>query len=332
MRQVLIGVLCLCGLFLSPAGASAQDETKLIRISYSSGWDALPAVVGIERGFFDQENVIASGVSPTSGEQLVQSVLAGTTDLAVVPHRTFLALAAADAPIRAIAINSWGTQMELVVAQNGGVENVSDLKGRRVALTQGSDALPVLMRLLNQADISPDEVEIVRLGANEITRALVDGKADAVFGLGYYTTAVAAQGSAKTMLSASDIRKRLGLVMAMPVITSQSTIESDRDALQRAITGWVKSLLYIQQNGDDAARLLRIYLHRQGVTVPDGLASRWVEMERFDLYRWTDNAVKDAEYNAWGLKVAGKLGKVPSVAKFVDNSFVDASLRSLEMN
>lgn len=332
MRRVLAGILCLCGLFLVSAVATAQDETKLIRISYSSGWDALPAIVGIERGFFDQEDVIASGVSPSSGEELVQSVLAGSTDLGVVPHRTFLALAAANAPIRAVAVNSWGTRMELVARQDGELEALSDLSGRTVALTRGSDALPVLMRLLNQAGIDPAEVKIIRLGANEITRALADGKADAVFDLGHYTTAVAGQGSTKVILSAADIRKRLGLVMALPVITSQSTIDSDRDAVQRATTGWIKSLLYIQQNPEDAARLLRIYLHRQGVRVPKDLADRWVGMERFDLYRWTDNAVKDAEYNAWGLKIAGKLGQVPDIAEFVDNRFVDASLQSLEMN
>ena len=50
--------------FLPVQGLAA--EWTLARLSFSSGWDALPAVVAIERGFFIQEKLMVSGLSVSS--------------------------------------------------------------------------------------------------------------------------------------------------------------------------------------------------------------------------------------------------------------------------
>lgn len=95
---LMIAVLCF-------AESVQGEEWKLVRFSYSSGWDALPAIVAIERGFFAKEQLVVSGLTATSAEVVANSLVNGSTDVAALPQRTLLALAAIQLPVRIVSMN-----------------------------------------------------------------------------------------------------------------------------------------------------------------------------------------------------------------------------------
>lgn len=77
----VIGMLTLTPLAPQPAART------LARFSFSSGWDAGPAVVAIDRGFFAEEELVVDGLARSSEGPVAQSLAACSTDFAAVPHR-----------------------------------------------------------------------------------------------------------------------------------------------------------------------------------------------------------------------------------------------------
>src|SRR3990170_23692 len=106
---VVLVLLVLLG--LAPRAAQAQatppqagppQGSPLVRLSFSSGWDALPAMVAIERGFMAQEGLVVSGLAVASATALIESLVVGSTDFAVVSQRVLLVIAAAKVPVKAV--------------------------------------------------------------------------------------------------------------------------------------------------------------------------------------------------------------------------------------
>jgi ABC-type nitrate/sulfonate/bicarbonate transport system substrate-binding protein len=326
-------LLVIASIVLTPAWSHAGDW-KLIRLAYSSGWDALPAIVAIERGLFSQEHLVVNGLTITSTEALIGSLSSGSTDIAAVSQRGGLIMAALKLPLRILSLNGWGTQMELVISdQQPAVKSVADLKGKTIAIGVGSEAHPVLIRLLNKFKLRPSDVTIKLLPPDSLTKAL-DQKtplADGIFESRHFTSAVMKSGTAHVLMGAEDLTNLLGLIDAAPVIVRSELIEKEPDTVQRFANAWVKSLKYIQQDPDDAARLLAIFFHRQGLrAVTPELTKSWIAMTKYDRPIWTTSDTTDAEYNGWGLKEGGILKVLPKLDGFVDNRFAESAVRLLE--
>ncbi|HWA46340.1 MAG TPA: ABC transporter substrate-binding protein [Hypericibacter adhaerens] len=305
-------------------------DMALARLSYGSGWDALPAIIGIERGFFAEQKIIVSGLAVASPTAVIDSLAVGTTDFALVPQRVMLVMVAAKLPIKVIAQGGWGTEMELVARPDSNIKAVADLKGKTVAVVQGSEALPVLVRLLNQAKLKPTDVKIANMSADALLKSLADKKADAVFETRHFTVPLVDKKEGNVVLDAAGVTKMIGVIGAIPLVARSDTVTKDADLTQRFVNAWVKSVAYIQKDPEDAARVLQIFFHRQGVVVAPPMAQAWVKMIKYDQYSWSAAAVTDAEYNGWALNADKILKVAPKLAGYVDNRFADTAVKTLQ--
>ncbi len=321
----IIGALALL-----PTRVLAAEWT-LARLSFSSGWDALPALVAIERGFFAQEGLVISGLAVSSAQAVVESLAAGSTDFAAVPQRTLLVMAALKLPVKVISMNGWGTELELVVPKDDvAVKSIADLKGKTIALGVGSEAHPVLVRLLNKAKMRPADLTIISLPAAKLTRAFQDKLAHAVFESRHFTSVLVKKGEGRVVLIHKDIVAVLGLIGAAPLVTRKALIEEEPATAQKFVNAWIRALKYIGQDPEDAGRILQIFFHRQGVVVSDELAASWIGMTHYDRFFWSPADVADAEYNGWALKEGGVLKILPKLDGYVENRFAQQALKSLE--
>lgn len=322
---VIVGAL---GLIPVPCLAA---EWTLARLSFSSGWDGLPGVVAIERGFFAQEGLVVSGLAVSSAPAVVDSLAAGSADFAAVPQRTLLVMAALNLPVKVVSMNGWGTEVELVVPKdNAGAKSIADLKGKTIAVGIASEAHPVLIRLLNKARMRPAELTIKSIPASDLTRAFQNKLADAVIESKHFTSVLVNSGQGRLVLAHKDIVASLGLIGAAPLVTRTALIEKDPATAQKFVNAWIKALRYIGQDPDDAARLMQIFFHRQGVAVAAELARSWIGMTRYDRFSWSPADVADAEYNGWGLQQGGILKVLPKLDGYVENRFAQQALKVLE--
>ncbi len=326
LRRAALLVVALLALF--PSQGFGQNPA-LVRLSFSSGWDALPALVAIERGFFHAEGLVVSGLAIPSAVAVINSLNAGSTDFAAVPQRVLLLMVAAKVPVKIVAMGGWGMEMELVTKPGNGMNSLADLKAKRLAVLTGSEAFPVLVRLLNQARMRPTDVKITRLPADKLTKALKDNLADAVFETRHFTLPMVQSGQARVIMTPKAVTAAIGLIGGMPLVAGNAVIEKEPETVQKFVSAWVTALRYIQRNPDDAARILRIFFHRQGVKVAVDMAKSWVRMVKYDQYVWSPGAVADAEYNGWGLNTGGILKVAPKLEGFVDNRFAEKAAKAI---
>lgn len=343
IARLLFAASCLI-LTAAPNVTWAQ-KTPLLRFSFSSGWEALPAIVAIERGFFAQEGIIVSGMPISSTTGAIGSLAAGSTDFATVPQRTLLVMAGAKLPVTVVSMNGYGRQLELIVPKRDKrTKSIKNLRRKIIAVNSGSEAYPVLIRLLNAARLRPSDVTILRVRSQEMVRAFdkrgilvrsPKGKRfrvrpAAVFGTRHFTSALVAQKKARVILNDEGVTKAVGRIGAAPLVANRALIKRRPEQVQKFVNAWVKALFYIQKDPEDAARLMQIFFHRQGTNVTPALAKSWLGMVRYDRYIWSSNAIKDAEYNGWGLKTAGRFKFAPKLDGYIDNSFAKKALASLK--
>jgi ABC-type nitrate/sulfonate/bicarbonate transport system substrate-binding protein len=318
------------GLLLTLASAHAADEATLVRVSYGEGWDALPALVAIERGFFQSEGLVASGMPVTSAEAVIQSLVTGSTDFAVVPQRTLIVMAAAGVPVKVVGLGGWNTRMDLVVGKKlAKVATVAEVKGRTIAVGRGAQAHPVLIRLLNVAGLAPSDVTIKMLSPDDLVNALGNSEVDAVLASGHYTDRIVADGNGRVLLSHEALVEKIGYVGAIPLVTSNQVVEKRPGMARRVLRAWVKALNHIESDPVDAAKVLQIYFHRQGIAIGEAQALEWVGMTRWDRSVWTDADVADAEYNGWGLEAGGIIKQKPSLGALMEPRFAQEAAADL---
>lgn len=336
IRAALLSLLLACALL--PAGAASAEEQQkpdaqqeLVRLTFGNGWDALPALVALERGFFEREGLLVSSMNITSVQALANSLAGGSTDVAVLPQRTLLVLAAAEAPVKVVAMSGWGSRFDLVARKDlEGVKRVVDLAGKRIAVGTGSEAHPALIRLLNANGMAPTDVRIVTLDADGLVKVLARRDAEAVCASGHFTDRIVAQGDGRYLLKYDKIVEAIGYVGARPLVASNAFLDRFPDRAQRFVTAWIRGLRYLAARPDDAAQILQIFFHRQGVAVGREQALDWVGMTRYDRYYWSAPDVADAKYNGWGLVEGGILKAEPELAGYVDNRFAERALAEIE--
>lgn len=328
-RWVLICVLC-CPVLVQSVWAQNAQKKDLVRLSFGSGWSALPAIIGIEAGFFDEQNLIVSGLSYTDERAVIKSVVIGSSDFAAVPQRTFIVAAGSDLPVKALALNGTGLKIDLVLPAASKVSAVDGLKGKTVAVGAGSEAYPLLMRLLNLNGMRPSDIKLRFLSGADLVAVFDKGLADAMIETRHYTQLLVNQSKAKTLLSYDDIVKQLGVVGSQALIARNALVKDDPEIVQRFINGWAKALLFINQKPEEAARFLSIYFHRQGVVVSDQAAKNWVSYLNYARVVWNQNDIADAEYNGWGLVEGQIIKNSPKLQPFVENRFAEAAYAALQ--
>jgi ABC-type nitrate/sulfonate/bicarbonate transport system substrate-binding protein len=327
-------MVLVIAMLAAPTPLAAEPAAwTLARFSFSSGWDAVPAVVAIDRGFFAQEELVVDGLARSSEGPLAQSLVAGSTDFATVSQRTLLVMAALQIPVKVISMNGWGTEMEVVVPKvDTAIKTAADLKGKTIGLGMASEAYPVLIRLLNKAKLRPTDVKIKYLSPNDLTQAFKDNArlADAVIESRHYTATLVETGQARVALANKDIVSTVGFIGAAPLIIRTALIEKEPATVQKFLNAWVKALTYIQQDPEDAARLMAIFFHRQGVVnVRGALVRSWLSMSRYGRAVWSKDDIADAEYNGWALKEGGILKVAPTLSGYVENRFAEEAVKRL---
>ena len=86
-------------------------------------------------------------------------------------------------PIKTIYVSSRPEWTALVVLKNSGIQKVQDLKGKKIAVTRGTDPYVFLLRALYGAGLSEKDVELVPLQHPDGRNALERGDVDAWAGL-----------------------------------------------------------------------------------------------------------------------------------------------------
>lgn len=162
----------------------------------------------------------------TSGPPLLEALNANAIDVGGVGDTPVVFSAASGGDIRIVAASSSGgdTADAIVVPPGSTVHSVSQLKGKRVAVAQGSSAQYTLLALLGKEGLKLSEVTPVYLQPAQALAALKGGSIDA-WSVWYPYVAVAKAQGARVLETGSSINAGDGFE-----VSNASTVQNPAKA------------------------------------------------------------------------------------------------------
>jgi sulfonate transport system substrate-binding protein len=182
-RSVLAGAAGLLGLAVAP-GAQAQ-ALREIRIDFAT-YNPVSLVLkekGLLETAFQKDGVAIRWVQSLGSNKALEFLNAGSIDFGSTAGSAALVARINGNPIKSIYVYSRPEWTALVTRPNTGIDKVADLKGKRVAVTRGTDPHIFLVRALQEAGLTERDVKLVLLQHPDGRLALDRGDVDAWAGL-----------------------------------------------------------------------------------------------------------------------------------------------------
>jgi putative hydroxymethylpyrimidine transport system substrate-binding protein len=149
---------------LRPRGPESTEISVIL--DFFANPNHVPLYVALDKGFFGDEGVKVVVQIPADPSDPVKLAAAGTMDVALTPQINFLIAKAAGLPLIAIGALVETSLGGLLSLKENGVEQLSDLRGRRIGYSL-APLEPILWRtMLTSVGVGADEFELVNVGFN----------------------------------------------------------------------------------------------------------------------------------------------------------------------
>lgn len=216
---LIIGLLALLGLTGCTSNNNTSNKTAA-KAEAKAGKTDLRGVtlkVGQTGWGSNEEAIKAAGLDNTpykveysvfqGGNLILEAMTAGHIDFGITSEipPIFSSLSKNGDQSKVIAIQQSNTlQQELVVPKGSKIKNVADLKGKKVAYVNSTTAHYFLLKMLQKAGLTWNDITPVQLSTADGLTALIGGNVDALASYGNAILA-AHQNGARTLESAKNI-------------------------------------------------------------------------------------------------------------------------------
>jgi sulfonate transport system substrate-binding protein len=172
-------------LAMAPAGARATDAVSEIRIDWAT-YNPVSLILK-QKGMLDKEfakdGIRVVWVQSAGSNKALEYLNAGSIDFGSTAGSAALVARINGNPIKSIYVFSRPEWTALVTTKDSKISTVADLKGKRVAVTRGTDPHIFLVRALLGAGLSEKDITPVLLQHADGKTALIRGDVDAWAGL-----------------------------------------------------------------------------------------------------------------------------------------------------
>jgi NitT/TauT family transport system substrate-binding protein len=207
-------------------------------------------------GIFAKHGLEAEVVLLTGSPRLVQTLIAGDMDFALVGATAAMRARIRGADVSILAASTNVSSQKVLVSAKSGIRKLEELKGRVIGVSQfGSEADTFARIAVGKAGLRPDkDVAILQLGGHpEVAAALIAGKLDAgvIGGLAYVT---AKKSGAIVLTSAVELKTvSLGPVIAV----TRNRVQQKRGTVLRFMRAFVEAIEYFKTNRDGTIPILQ---------------------------------------------------------------------------
>jgi sulfonate transport system substrate-binding protein len=170
---------------LLPGGAFAADALKEIHIDWAT-YNPVSMVLkqkGLLEKEFAKDGISIVWVQSAGSNKALEFLNAGSIDFGSTAGSAALVAKINGNPIKSIYVYSRPEWTALVTTKDSKIAKVADLKGKRVAVTRGTDPHIFLVRALLDAGLSEKDITPVLLQHPDGKTALIRGDVDAWAGL-----------------------------------------------------------------------------------------------------------------------------------------------------
>jgi sulfonate transport system substrate-binding protein len=173
-------------------------------------------------------------------------------------------------PIKSIYIYDNPEWAALVTRTKSGISRLEDLKGKRVAVTRGTDPHIFLLRALASVDLTEKDIELVPLQHADGKVALEKGAVEAWSGLDPYTAQVEVE-EGYTIFFRNKAWNSYGILNVREAFAKEHS-----ELVRRVLAIYEKARLWTLANPNEAKQVLANAAH-----LPDSVANKVWERQDF---------------------------------------------------
>jgi sulfonate transport system substrate-binding protein len=234
---------------VSGCGSNAGDTaTKDIHLDYAY-YNPLSLVIR-DQHLLEDRGYHVTWVLSAGSNKANEGLRSKALDVGSTAGSAALVARANGSPIKAVDLYAGGEWTALLVAKSSPINSVADLKGKKVAVTKGTDPYFFLLQSLAAAGLSPSDVEIVNLQHADGKTALERGNVDAWSGLDpFIAQTIQQQGS--RFIYRNPSFNTYGFLNAR-----EDFIANHPDALQAVVNSYEEARTWAKAHPSELAALL----------------------------------------------------------------------------
>lgn len=165
-------------------------------------------------------------------------------------------VAAARLPAKLLAISIL-EQTAILIPNDSDVESVADLKGKRIAFPgKGSQQYPLLVKALNDAGLSLDDIELFKTKGSDVPTLLANKSVDAGITWDPHVSNALAAGHSKVLIKAEKILPiKAGHYIGNGVYARDDFIEERPELVQDIVSAIVQAIDIILEDQEKVIKL-----------------------------------------------------------------------------
>ncbi|EHD20273.1 MULTISPECIES: sulfonate ABC transporter substrate-binding protein [Brenneria] len=286
-RRLLRPVIALLALgIFSQAFAEAQPLKQLNIGFQKANILALLKSRGTLDEALKQKGIATRWIEFPAGPQMLEGLNVGSIDLAATGDAPPAFAQAAKADLVYLAHNIPNPKTEaIVVPKESTVQNVKDLKGKRVALNKGSDVNYLLIEALKKAGLSYTDITPVYLTPSDARAAFQNGSIDAWVIWDPFYAEVETNAGARLLQDAEGLVPHYTFYLA-----SRRFAENHPDIARLVIEQLAQLSVWANDNHDEVAQVLS-----QSTGLPQPIWLRALARMPFDTQRITDDVIRQQQ-------------------------------------
>jgi NitT/TauT family transport system substrate-binding protein len=331
--QRFAAAVVLAALCAAPCYAADKVKFGLLRVPQA-------LFVGMEKGYFAENNIEVEPVFFRSGAELVPSLSTGQIDLAATSPGAAL-YNALGAGVKAKIVADYyvpgpkqpggdpnGIAVRKDLIDSGKVKSAADVKGMTMAITARGQITDLFGSMfLQKGGLTEKDVRVVTMPYPDMLAALQGKAVDLAVAIDPQITIAEEQGIAKRFMKLSEVMPGLNLGVVM---YGERLADKERDLGMRFMRAYHKSNQYLRKRltepggRDEIGKIFQKYLPIENVAlyqkVGIGLGNETLAVNvdgthglRWQLKQYTDR---------------GYIKSAPDLAVAVDNSFAQAAAKA----
>ena len=221
------------------SSGDGADTTKDIRLDYAY-YNPLSLVIRDQK-LLENQGYNVTWVLSAGSNKANEALRSNALDLGSTAGAAALVARANGTPIKVVDIYSKPEWAALVVGEDSPVTSVTELRGKKIAVTKGTDPYYFLLQALKANGLSRNDVEIVNLQHADGKTALERGDVDAWSGLDPFIAQTVQESGSRLLFRNPDfnsygtLNAREGFIADNPEAV-QSVVDAYEEARAWAIT------------------------------------------------------------------------------------------------
>ena len=205
----------------------------------------IPPYLAKDLGYFKEEGLDVEIVSFEGGVGSMRAMMAGSADLSLTSGDPPILARVQGSPLKMIVSTS--PRLEAVMTVQGSIKDVKDLKGKKIGIQEPSGFADLFSRrLLTQAGIKPEEVQIISTSTAGRVPALVTGQVD--------TGVLHVEQAIRAIKRNPNLRNVVNFWEVFPdafynvIVANEKVLKEKPDAVEGFVRAVIKADRYLYRN------------------------------------------------------------------------------------